>query len=573
MSAAKRASTGVNAWIFIFSVAGILVCLNLLAAEWPLRWDLTAEKQYTLSDATRRLVSGLDRELLIKGYFSPDLQPPYHNLERQVRDVLDEYVAASNGKVRVEIHNPEGSKELEDEAAGFGIHPVRSDYMGQTKVELRMVYKGLAFVHADKQEVMTDLGPNENLEYQFTDTIKRVTATEDRKKTIGFLGGHGELIDLQGVTQAFNELFGERYTVRSVNADSGPIAEEVDALIVLNPTQMVGERAKFEIDQFLMKGKPVAFLLSTITQDRRFPIGRANPVVTTLEGLLDHYGVQLKREVILDQKNSTQMLLATPQGILVVNNPLAMVTQNINRSQVMVKDLPAMSLPFSSPVEVKDELKKKEGATVEVLISSEDTARARGQVTDIMPGPDSELEKALPGDRTGPFPIALSIVGSFSSAFEGKSIPPAQPSQPGMGEPPTPPPDDAGRTIIPKTDKSRIFVMGNGEFLISRNRLQRASIVLLQNLIDWLVQDEDLIAIRSKGGIRPLEPVEAGTAAFYKYGNILGVPLLFVLLGVIRWRLRRKTRHDELFKARTEGGPAQGRAALAGTGTAGGKEA
>ncbi|MBM4318488.1 MAG: hypothetical protein FJ125_00650 [Deltaproteobacteria bacterium] len=554
MSAAKRATTGLNAWIFVLSVAGALICLNILAAELPVRWDLTAEKRFTLSEATKRLVSGLDHELLIKGYFSPDLQPPFHNLEREIRDILDEYQAASHGKVRVEIANPEGDKELEDEAAGFGIHPVRSDYMGQTKVELRMVFKGVALVYADRQEVLSDLGPDENLEYRLTDAIKKVTATEDKKKTIGFLAGHGELIDMQGVTQAFQELFGDRYGVQAVRADSGPIADDVEALIVLNPTQMVGERAKFEIDQFLMKGKPVAFLLSTIAQDRRFPIGRANPVITTLEGLVDHYGVQLKREVILDQQNSTQMLMATPQGILIVNNPLAMMTQNINREAVMVKDLPAMSLPFSSPVEVKEELSRqaKEGKTdVQVLISSEGTARARGQVTEIMPGPESDLEKALPGDRTGPFPIAVTVVGPFGSAFEGKSIPPAQPAPPSqMGEPPPPPADDAGRQIIPKVDKSRIFVMGNGEFLISRNRLQRASILLLQNLIDWLVQDEDLIAIRSKGGMRPLEPMEAGTAAIYKYGNILGIPLLFVLYGIVRWRLRRKARHDQIFQIR-----------------------
>jgi len=106
-----------------------------------------------------------------------------------------------------------------------------------------------------------------------------------------------------------------------------------------------------------------------------------------------------------------------------------------------------------------------------------------------------------------------------------------------------PPPDDSGRQVIDQVERNRIFVMANGEFLISRNRLQRASVVLLQNLIDWLVQDEDLIAIRSKGNLRPLEPLEPSQAALIKYVNILGVPLLFVIAGIVRWRLRRNVRH------------------------------
>ena len=564
--AAKRTTTGLDALIFVASLAGILVCANILATHAPLRWDLTEEKRYTLSDATRRLVGSLDREVLIKGYFSPDLQPPFHDLERGVRDLLDEYVAASNGRIRVEFANPEDDEELKDEAAGFGIHPVRADFVGRTKVELRAVFKGVALVCADRQEVMGDLGPNENLEYLFTDALKRVTSEEEGKPAIGFVGGHGELIDMQGVQRAFQELFGDRYQIKTVQADAGPIDDDVAALIVLNPTQMVSERAKFEIDQFLMKGKAVAFLLSTVAQDRRFPIGRANPVVTTIEELVGHYGVKVKREIVLDQENSTQMLMATPQGFVVVNNPLALVTGNINRSEMMVKHLPALSLPFSSPLEFDEGLVKKaaeqkdkpgEGTPdkqplrLSVLVASEPSARTRANVSDIMPGPDSDLLKALPGDgvpgeeapeglRPG-FPIAVTVLGPFESHYKGKEIP--APAPPKQGQAPPPKPDDSGRQIIESTGSARIFVMGSGEFLISRNRLQRSSIVFLQNLIDWLVQDEDLIAIRSKGSIRPLEPVDEATSIFYKYGNILGVPLLFVLFGVVRWQLRKRRRH------------------------------
>lgn len=537
MSQSRKRKSAASAAVFLAAFLGALVLVNLISVRRFVRADLTDEGLYTLSDASRRIVAGLEKPLVVKAYFSKDLQPPLHTMEQQVRDLLEEYRAWSKGNLSFEVANPDDSEEAKDNASGFGINPVQTTYRGTSRAEVRAVYMGVAFVHQDKQEVIDRLQPGANLEYDFTQAIKRVTSDEG-KKTIGFLGGHGELIDMDGVQRAFDQIFGELYTVQKVEVDDGkPVDAEVDALVVINPQNMLPDRAKYEVDQFLMRGGAVAYFLAAHAQDRRFPIGRAQPVITGLEPLLAHYGVQMKRDIILDRVNNTQMLLPTVQGLVIANNPVAFVTRDLNRDHIITKDLGGMSLPFSSPVAVTEDLQKQDGAKVDVLIRTEPEATSRATLSDT--NPEQLFEVAAGETETkGPFDVAVAVQAEFTSFFKGKDVP--EPA--GQG---APPPADARERAdaSPKGEHgSRLFVMGNGEFLVHQGRLQRSSIVFLQNLVDWLVADDDLIGIRSKGGPRMLEPVEADRRTLLTYANVVGVPLCFALFGLVRWALRRRRR-------------------------------
>jgi len=537
MSMRRKRKSAANTLVFLLALVGALVLLNLLSAKHFGRLDLTEGNEYTLSDASVRLVNGLDRPLVVKAYFSPELQPPYHTLTQRVRDLLDEYRARSNGMLSFEVVNPEDTEAVKDEASGFGINPVRTGYRGATKVELRAVYKGVAFVHQDKQEVLSNLEPNTNLEYEFTRAIKKVTSEGDGgKKVLGFLGGHGELIDMEGVQRALSRVFEDRFEIKKVEVDDGSkVPDDVDALLVINPQNILPERTKFEIDQFLMRGKALGVFISTHAQDRRFPIPRAQPVITMLEPVLKHWGVTIKREVILDRKNNTQMLLRTIDGIAVVDNPVAFVTRDLSKDHIITKELDALSLPFSSPIEVSEALKKQEGASVDVLVRTMPEARARANLQDTSP---DELFKEQSGETVGPFDVAVAVAGHFKSFYAEKDVPePSGSAADGAGD----------REVVkesPKVDpRARLFVMANGEFLVQQYRMQPTSVIFLQNLVDWLVADEALIGIRSKGGPRPLDRIDdPGKRALLLYGNVLGAPALVVVFGLAYWAVRRRRR-------------------------------
>ena len=91
---------------------------------------------------------------------------------------------------------------------------------------------------------------------------------------------------------------------------------------------------------------------------------------------------------------------------------------------------------------------------------------------------------------------------------------------------------------------ARVLVAGSAEF-IGDQFLQNTNQALALNLVDWLVLDEDLLAVRARGlGAATLTELDDSERMVMKYGNIVGLPLLFVLVGVVRWRRRESRRRS-----------------------------
>jgi ABC-type uncharacterized transport system involved in gliding motility auxiliary subunit len=260
-------------------VIAIVVLINVILAlptTPPLRVDLTQDKIYTLSDALKELVGGLEDEMVVKFFTTENLQYPDHNLEQRVRDLLDEYQVHSGGKLRFEIINPEDEEELpvegeeqasedeekkeddaEEEAKGFGCQKVTVGQRGSNQVSLRLVYKCLAFVYGDQNEVIGELRSNDNLEYEFTKRMKLLVTPEAARHKVGFVKGFGGPADqpqfIQSVSEGFKQIYGELITARAVDLKAKQkIDDDVDALVILNPAAPFSEGAKFAIDQFIM---------------------------------------------------------------------------------------------------------------------------------------------------------------------------------------------------------------------------------------------------------------------------------------------------------------------------------
>ena len=115
-----------DARVRFLALIGILILGNHLAHRWFVRMDLTEDRVYSLSPATREILDGLDQSVEVRAYFTSDLQAPYSQYAAAVRDKLDEYVAYSGGKIRYEFKDPTGDPALEEEARRFGIFSVKS---------------------------------------------------------------------------------------------------------------------------------------------------------------------------------------------------------------------------------------------------------------------------------------------------------------------------------------------------------------------------------------------------------------------------------------------------------------
>lgn len=514
--------------IRILAVLGILIFGNVLLNSAVVRLDLTKNRIYTLSDASRKTVENLERPLMVKAYFTKDLQPPYNAFEQALKDKLDEYAALSNGKLKYEFKDPTGNAELEEEARRFGISAAKIDFRSRDQREIKTAYLGVAFVYGDKQEAIPIVQNLGGLEYDITRTLRTLTTTAE-KKTIGFLTGHGEPDLLrppqQGGANPLRSILEENYNVANVDmSQKAEIPENISALVVFAPMQEVSARHQFEVDQFLMAGKPVAFFLPSHMADQRS--NQLNPLPHNLGGLLEHYGVKLSQQLVLDRRQNGRTQVPIRQGRMVfqalVNYPLHPAVSTFDPDSSIVRQVDAMVLPLQQALSLTDAAKARTDLTARALITSSEFSSVKpvGQLPPLDPQALTD-ETQAEGEVKGPFPVAYTLEGTFRSQWAEQPLP----NEDGTLD---------GRAVVKESPKNRLLVMGGAEFL-------RTSGEVFLNMVDWIAQDEDMIAIRSKGeSAPPLKTVEPGTQRLIAIANVVGIPVLFVIFGLIRWRVRRR---------------------------------
>src|SRR5690606_1868489 len=171
-------------------VIGIIVVINLLAHEYHLRLDLTEDKQYTLSTATRDILLSLEEPVTVKAYFSKDLPPNIVRTRQDFQDLLIEYANLSDEQVVYEFINPNEKESYEQEAVQNGIRPVLINVREKDQVKQQKAFLGATVHLGEKTEVIPFLQPGAAMEYALSTAIKKISIEE--KPVIGFIAGHGE---------------------------------------------------------------------------------------------------------------------------------------------------------------------------------------------------------------------------------------------------------------------------------------------------------------------------------------------------------------------------------------------
>lgn len=154
----------------------IIILINIAAATFTLRIDLTRNDTYSLSKKSREIVSGLDERLKIKVFFSDDLPAEHAAVSRYLKDLLEEYDFYGNRNFSYEI--VDGDK-LESQATEYGINPVQSREFANDQVKVRNVYMGVVIQHADLVEKIDALTTTVGLEYEITSHIAKMTGKID----------------------------------------------------------------------------------------------------------------------------------------------------------------------------------------------------------------------------------------------------------------------------------------------------------------------------------------------------------------------------------------------------------
>ena len=160
----------------------VVVLINVAGVTLFLRMDLTENKIYSISEASKRVVSTLSEPLTIKVFFTKNLPAPHNNTERYLRDLLEEYSAYANQYFNYrffDVSAEEGdisaeTRENQELAKSYGIHPVQIRIIKEDQVKFQRAYMGLVLIHGDLIEKIPTMTSTEGLEYTLTTAIQKL---------------------------------------------------------------------------------------------------------------------------------------------------------------------------------------------------------------------------------------------------------------------------------------------------------------------------------------------------------------------------------------------------------------
>ncbi|MCZ6806174.1 MAG: Gldg family protein [Deltaproteobacteria bacterium] len=558
MSSKVQRRAASESLFFLLIVGGILILLNVLAAYFPSpRIDLTGNRLFSLAEGSKRLASSLDDRLEITAYFTENLPPPFNATERRVRDLLAEYVAASNGDIVVSFVNPDNA-DKQQAARADGVQPVAHQKIEEDQVAVVEGYRGIVLTYLDGKKTIPIVQDTTGLEYILTSAIKELVGD---RKPIGIVSGHGSPTLEQGLTSLSSAL--RLYDLRAVDA-SQEIDPGLAALLIIGPKEPFTTDELQYIDQYVMRGGSLGIFGGSLNVNIAGSAPTAQPVSSELGRLISVWGVELQSEIVLDAQCSRAPMRG-PLGLQVLVPyppiPILQLTEEQREHPVMFR-LASPMLPFVAPLKVGE---APEGATLTTLANSSDDSWA-------MDGPSIGLEPRDPRDwrmttNLGPFALMAAIEGKLPSAYTAAA---SEEAETQIQAPP-----------VSEVDV-RVLVTGTSTFLEDSfmppsrgGEVQmNAALALALNAIDWLAADSDLIAIRAKTVEEPAldipssvlaaegtvlaaaeegdkagvkEALEERKAAIesweakklgYRWLNTLGIPFLVVLFGLFRWRQR-----------------------------------
>lgn len=475
-------------------VALLVVMVNLLGSYLRGRIDLTSGNLYTLEQGTRDLLGGLDDLVTVKLFASGELPPELQLQLRDVRDLLADMRGASNGSLILEDIDPDDDEAAAEEASALGIYPVEFNVLRDDEFQVRRGYYGLAVVYADESDVIPVIQRTDDLEFRVASAVYNMTTTE--RVGIAYLQGFGaaRLGDVPGLMQSL----GDRYDMRALSLggeDSPTISRDsTEVLVVAGATQPLDSLAVQRIREFTEAGGAALLLIEPVQLDQESPM--AIPLESGLEPLLQERGLSLASRLVLDLASSERVNVGQ-QGFfqVIAPYPLWPIARPAG-NHAITNGLNSLTLAWAAPIEIRD------STNVQPLWTTSEAGGLHGVSDPILP----TQEWNVPPEELAARTLAVAV---------------------------TPPEGDT---------RGRLVVVGDASIMEQQFiQANQGNLAFLANSIDWLAQEEALIRIRSKDRTPPNLVFESdATRNFLKWGNLVGVPLLFVLIGAFRVTGRRR---------------------------------
>jgi gliding-associated putative ABC transporter substrate-binding component GldG len=550
----------------VFITIALLLLANGIGNQFFYRFDLTKDKRYTLSPVSLHIIKQVESPLSIKIYLQGDLPAEFMRLQRETRDLLEEF-QARNKNIIFEFVNPmEGEDENENMESvknlfQKGLTPINITVDDKGKQSQAMVFPWAIAVY-DNKEVNIPLlknimgasttekviGSVQHLEYSISDAINKIT-TEKQKK-VAVIKGNGELQDIY-MAKALLQIR-ESYHIGPFTLDSvakNPIGslealEKYDLAIIAKPTEAFSDAEKQVLDQFIIHGGKTIWLVEQVNAEMDSLYNDSGstlvfPIDLNLNDMFFKYGFRITPDLVKDEHGSPIKLATGEQGS-------ATQYQDFNWKfapqvrptslHAIVKNLGEIKFDFANPIDTL-----KNGIKKTVLLQSSQYSKKIGSPAEISLNMVDEETSPNHYVNTGFIPMAVLLEGSFHSVFENRVLDFDQKSFKTTGKP------------------TKMIVISDGDLI--RNQLdkniepvelgydQRTGILydnkdFIMNCVNYLLDDNGLINIRSKDVDLPLLDTEKVYERYTMTQLItIGLPLLILLLFGIAFTYLRKRKY------------------------------
>ncbi|MBW1878395.1 MAG: Gldg family protein [Deltaproteobacteria bacterium] len=492
--------------VFVAAVVGSVVLVNLIAVRLPVRMDLTEERLHTVSAVSKQVLRDLPEPLVVDGYITADLPPPFRAFPRDLRDLLAQMERAARGNLRWTVRDPGADPLVADDAARLGIPGVPFDRHVGDRVESRTHYVGLRIALGDREEIIPLVVRPQDLEYEIVALAVRMA--RESLPQVALLTGHYQRTPPRGLAKAA-EALAKHYEVLWLPPEEA-IPPNTAALLVVGPAVPLGAPTMQAIDAYLQGGGGVAFFADPVEVD--LASFRATDRLLGVEDALRTYGVVVSHDLLQNgpcEKVSLPMEVAGVRTLQRMPYHFLMHITDLDTTSPVTRGFGQVIPVFASTVTptVSDP-----GVEVHTLLqTSEQSWQVRA------PYRIHPIDDHVHGDVTGPHPLGVSLEGDLPSPY-------------GADQP----------------ERSRLLVIGDAA-LLSDDYLNTTSTKLLLNTVDWLIGETDLGTVRTRGMVdRTMGEPEKTATARARLGNTLGPPLVLALLGGLyalwAWRRRKRMR-------------------------------
>ncbi len=482
-----------------------MVVVNLFGRQIKGRIDLTPGNAYTLSPASKEIVSTVDDRVTVTLFASKELPTEIALRKRDVEDLLGDLRSASAGRVRYVVRDPSDDEDAANQAQAVGIPPVQFNVYGQAELTVKEGYFGLSVQYADDTETIPLIQRTDDLEYRLVSFIRSLTRAA--KPIIGIVAQAGPQGQL-GVSTLQQQL-GTAYETRvvSIERDSLSVAQ-MPAIVVAGGGGVLADSVVDKVSAYLAEGGSALVLASGMELSPQQPFASPSPV--GWNRLLEPYGVSIRPDMAYDLMSNERVAVPASFGRILMAYPF-WVRAVSTRLASMNQEIETVFFPWGSTVDTSN---AAPGTVTPLFTTTEAGGVESGQAFIAPQRQDYSRED-----------LASRLLGAVINPLNTE------------GE------DDSGSERL----RGRIVVIGNGDF-VSDQYVANApqNVVFVLNAVDWLAQDEALVSIRSKNRTPPSLSFSSATKRdLARYGNIIGVPLLVIVAGFIHvLRRRRRTRQQ-----------------------------